>query len=77
MPAEIAALLRVDQGQLLAPLKPTVIIVDDVITRGASFAAAKQHLVGLPGVQSVVGIFLAKTIHLPDESWVSQLDDLL
>lgn len=62
-PEDIAAQLQIDRGQIRVPLKQTVMVVDDVITRGASFAAAKQLLSGLPGVQSIIGIFLAKTIH--------------
>lgn len=64
-PAGIAATLGVDQRFLIPPLRPILIVVDDVITRGASFAAAKGILVGLPGVQAVHGMFLAKTIHPP------------
>lgn len=75
-PAEIAALLTIDHSKLISPLKPTVIIVDDVITRGASFVAAKQHIAALAGVQSVIGVFLARTIHQPAESYVHLLDDL-
>lgn len=65
MPAEIQQYLQIDGGTLVQPLKETVIVVDDVITRGASFAAAKQMLTGLPNVQQVVGFFLAKTVHPP------------
>lgn len=58
----IAQGLQVDATCLSAPLAPTVVVVDDIITMGASFAAAKTLLGGLPGVSEVVGVFLAKTV---------------
>lgn len=66
-PAEILQTLSVDPAVIVQPLKRTVIVVDDVITRGASFAAAKSLLMGLDNVEEVVGLFLAKTIHPPVE----------
>lgn len=61
-PDELGETLAVDPALLTPPLSPSIIVVDDVITRGASFAAAKRLLIGLPNVRSVVGIFLAKTV---------------
>ncbi|MBV7552008.1 hypothetical protein KW841_06550 [Pseudomonas sp. PDM28] len=66
-PEGLAETLQIDQSCLVQPLRPIVLVVDDVITRGASFAAAKKLLTALPGVQSVQGLFLAKTIHPPIE----------
>ncbi|GLX90822.1 hypothetical protein Pfra02_33900 [Pseudomonas fragi] len=66
-PAGLAASLQLDRAYLQSPLRPYVIVVDDVITRGASFAAAKSVLSVLPGVQVVHGMFLAKTVHAPIE----------
>lgn len=66
-PEGLAATLQLDRTYLQAPLRPYVIVVDDVITRGASFAAAKSVLSRLAGVQTVHGMFLAKTVHAPIE----------
>ncbi|HCK4621476.1 phosphoribosyltransferase [Pseudomonas aeruginosa] len=66
-PAEILQTLSIDPAGVAQPLKRMVIVVDDVITRGASFAAAKSLLTGLDDVEEVVGLFLAKTIHPPVE----------
>ncbi|WP_171016585.1 hypothetical protein [Pseudomonas sp. D(2018)] len=62
-PDEIAAGLEIDVRLIPPPLRPHVIVVDDVITRGASFAAAKSLLLQQAGVGVVSGLFLAKTIH--------------
>ncbi|MCX2710177.1 hypothetical protein, partial [Pseudomonas sp. DCB_BG] len=61
-PAQLMQTLAVDTTQTLYPARSTVIIVDDVITRGSSFNAAKTLLRQVPGVQHVAGVFLAKTI---------------
>lgn len=66
-PAGLAATLQLNMAYLQPPLRPYVIVVDDVITRGASFAAAKSIISGLPGVRVVHGMFLAKTVHAPIE----------
>lgn len=64
-PDDIEFTLGIDRAHLAHPLKQTVILVDDVITRGASFSAAKSLISPLPGVVSVMGLFLAKTVHPP------------
>ncbi|MEH6501702.1 hypothetical protein [Halopseudomonas aestusnigri] len=69
-PDRLKAQLMVDQAQIQVPLRPTVIVFDDVITKGASFKAAKELLLPLPGVQQVLGLFLAKTV------WANPFDDL-
>lgn len=61
-PSEICETLAVDYSLVPPPLARTIIVVDDVITMGASFAAAKALLTTLPNVQEVVGVFLAKTV---------------
>lgn len=68
---EILESLRV-RSCLLAQqeLRSHIIVVDDVITRGASFAAAKQLLQALPNVQWVGGLFLAKTVQAPSDPLV-------
>ena len=61
-PDELCGTLTIDPQLLDRPLANTVVVVDDVITMGASFAAAKRLLIRLPNVSGVVGIFLAKTV---------------
>lgn len=61
-PADICLTLAVDSSTMPPPLAPTLLVVDDVITMGASFAAAKRLLKDLPNVSEVCGIFLAKTV---------------
>lgn len=63
-PDEIRAQIEVD-GEQLEPAIKHVILVDDIITRGASYAAARTIVAALPGVESVMGLFLAKTVHPP------------
>lgn len=72
-PDEIAASLTVDIELCRAQLKETVIVVDDVITRGSSFSAAKSILSKQPGVSHVLGLFLAKTIWEDDDDWADAL----
>lgn len=72
-PREIADQLELDQGLLARPLKKHVIVVDDVITRGASFAASKAILQEHFGDELLIyGIFLAKTVHPPID-WDDEL----
>ncbi len=66
-PAQLLQTLAVDPTQILHPARETVIIIDDVITMGASFNAAKNLLLGVPGVRNVAGIFMAKTVWPPSE----------
>lgn len=70
-PAELLETMGVDDA-LAYNLKPNVIIIDDVVTMGASYNAAKTLISRIPGVQNVFGLFLAKTV------WPrSELDVLL
>jgi hypothetical protein len=66
-PAEIIQTLSIDQSQLATPLRPVVVVVDDVLTLGASFKAAKNLLLQQPGVQKVEGLFLARTVWPADD----------
>lgn len=77
-PGEIAAGLGIDQRLIPPPIRHHVIVVDDVITRGASFAAAKQLLLAQAGVTTVSGLFMAKTIHPePDFAEFLNIEDFL
>lgn len=61
-PEQLRATMTVDGGQLINPLKPNIVIVDDVLTMGASYKAAQSLVAPLPGVRSVAGLFLARTV---------------
>lgn len=66
-PAQLLQTMAIDPSQIFLPARATVIIVDDVITMGASFNAAKSLIQQVAGVQHVIGVFLAKTVWPPDE----------
>jgi predicted amidophosphoribosyltransferase len=69
--AELAETMAVDPAYLVTPLKPTVLIVDDVLTTGGTFAAAHGHIRGLPNVAAINGLFLAKAIWpIPDPALI-------
>ncbi|MDF0729226.1 hypothetical protein P0Y43_00580 [Pseudomonas entomophila] len=75
-PDEIGSFMSVDTNLLAVPVKPHIIIVDDVITMGASFKAAK-NLLQSAGVQAnIIGVFLAKTVWPASEldDWLDALD---
>ena len=61
-PDEILQTLAIDRAQLTRPLHATVVVVDDVLTLGASFKAAQRLLLSLPNVRTVEGLFLARTV---------------
>jgi len=73
-PVQIREQLKVDHT-LLQPQLRNIIIVDDIITRGASYAAARDMLKVLPGVGMVMGLFLAKTIRPPVDIDFDFLED--
>lgn len=74
-PAQLRKTLAIDPLCLAIPIKPNVVILDDVITLGASYSAAKGLIETIPGVKQVVGIFLAKTVWPPSEldEWLDPL----
>jgi predicted amidophosphoribosyltransferase len=61
-PDEIEEALEIDQAALATPVRPNIIVVDDVFTLGATFVAIQRKLKSIPGVVNVAGIFLAKTV---------------
>lgn len=61
-PTDLCRTLEVDRSLIPPPLASTIVVIDDVITMGASFAAAKQTLLAVPSVHEVVGVFLARTV---------------
>jgi hypothetical protein len=65
--ADLQASLAIDRAHLATPLRPKIIVVDDVFTQGGTFKAMKNILLAVPGVQSVTGVFLAKTVWPPPD----------
>ncbi|MDR3446024.1 hypothetical protein [Dyella sp.] len=61
-PDQLAQGMEVDTSQLTTPLRPLVIVFDDVLTMGATYKAAQSLLLPLPGVKVVRGVFLARTV---------------
>lgn len=59
---ELAASMQLDPRAIATPLRPHVVVVDDVFTLGSSFVAAKRLLMEVEGVQSVTGVFIARTV---------------
>lgn len=59
---ELLQTMAVDHAAIAQPLRPTVIVVDDVFTLGTSFVAMKRLLHGLPSVQRVIGVSIARTV---------------
>jgi len=66
-PSQLLESMAIDQTQVMVPARATVVIVDDVITMGASFNAAQSLIRKVAGVHHVIGVFLAKTVWPPDE----------
>lgn len=71
-PAQLLETMAIDPTQVTIAARATVVIVDDIVTMGASFSAAKSLIRNVAGVEHVIGVFLAKTVWPPDE-----LDDFL
>jgi hypothetical protein len=60
--AELQTSMRVDTAHLMVPLRRIVILVDDVFTQGGTMTAMKNLVKDLPGVRTVCGVVLAKTV---------------
>jgi predicted amidophosphoribosyltransferase len=63
--AQLRDSMELVPAQVQLPFKPHAIVVDDVFTQGGTFKAMQALLAGAPGVTSVNGIFLAKTVWPP------------
>lgn len=71
-PTELRETLAIDRSLLNIPIKPHILVFDDVITMGSSYSAIQGLLREIPQVQTVMGVFLAKTV------WDrSEFDDVL
>jgi hypothetical protein len=73
-PAQLRARYAIDEGLLQRPLAETIAVVDDVLTTGAHFRAAKSSLSeACPGVR-LVGLFIARRV--PDAADMEDFFDL-
>ena len=59
-PDELYEVLAIDETQLLTPLKPWIILFDDVLTNGTHFKACKRRLVERIPDAKVIGIFIGR-----------------
>nr|WP_199044844.1 hypothetical protein [Dyella sp. ASV24] len=62
---EMVATMTVDQSQLEKPLRPIVVVFDDVMTRGATYKAMQRLLAPIPNTGRVIGVFLARAKRKP------------
>ncbi len=60
-PEQIENLYRVDDKQCIMPVQERIVIVDDVLTTGAHFRAAKSILTKRFPQTRIVGLFIART----------------
>ena len=64
-PEEIQALYRIDET-LTEPAPDTIAVVDDILTTGAHFRAAKSVLsTHFPETSKIIGLFIARTVQVP------------
>lgn len=59
-PDELRQLLIFNEAQMAAPLMPTIVLFDDVITNGTHFKACKQVLLQRIPAARVVGLFIGR-----------------
>lgn len=66
-PAQLIEIYAVNPAECVTPCRPHIILVHDVITRGASFVAARHLILRDVHANAIAaGIFLAKTVHAPE-----------
>jgi hypothetical protein len=73
-PPELAANMEIDEGKADPP-PTTILLLDDVLTTGAHFVAAKQVLRGRFPAADVLGVFVAR--RLPETDLFMDIDDVL
>jgi hypothetical protein len=71
-PDELAALYSIDEN-LTAPAPATIFIVDDVLTTGSHFKAAKNLLASRFPDARIIGLFIARRV---PKSVASEFEDL-
>jgi hypothetical protein len=71
-PDELAALYSIDE-KLAAPAPGTIFVVDDVLTTGSHFKAAKNLLAGRFPDARIIGLFIARRV---PKSVASEFEDL-
>ena len=71
-PEEIQALYRIDET-LTGPLREIIAVVDDILTTGAHFRAAKAVLSARFPEAAIIGLFIAR--RAPDTVSIEDFDD--
>jgi predicted amidophosphoribosyltransferase len=71
-PDELASLYSIDES-LTAPAPATIVIVDDVLTTGSHFKAAKNLLASRFPDARIIGLFIARRV---PKSVASEFEDL-
>ena len=56
-------IVEVDPAQLLRPLRPLVVLFDDVLTSGKHFAIAQRRIREADPGQAILGVFVARRVH--------------
>jgi hypothetical protein len=67
-PDEYFELLRLDEAQLAQPIRPTVILFDDVLTNGTHFKACKRLITEHAPATRVIGLFIGRRKLPPTEA---------
>ena len=71
-PEQVHALYRIDET-LTGPVRGIIAVVDDILTTGAHFRAAKSVLSArFPGV-AIIGLFIAR--RAPNTAAIEDFDD--
>ena len=71
-PEQVQALYRIDET-LTGPIRDIIAVVDDILTTGAHFRAAKSVLSArFPGV-AIIGLFIARRV--PNTAAIEDFDD--
>lgn len=68
-PDQLYDLLAIDESCLVIPLKPTVVIFDDVLTNGTHFKASKRRLLECVPTCNIIGLFIGRRKCPPPEEF--------
>jgi hypothetical protein len=58
-------IVEIDPVQLSRPLRPLVVLFDDVLTSGKHFAVAQKRIRDAAPGQAILGVFVARRVHAP------------
>jgi predicted amidophosphoribosyltransferase len=60
---DLLEITEVDPGQLRTPVRPEIVLFDDVLTSGKHYKAAKTRLRGALPNHPLIGLFVARANH--------------